>query len=198
MIEEQSIGEMMGCFDAIPVQAGDCYVVPAGTPHAIGPGVFMVELMEPTDWVVRCETVNAGVTLPPEACFMGLGLERCLDVFDYRGYSVSEARKAFQQAPVVIAETESFREEEVIGGGWHEFYRLHRLRGTGDANWDGEELMLLICVKGCGELLGDEGGSVVRAGETWLMPGAAPKWNWRAAGEWEALIAKLPSPGAKK
>ena len=76
----------MTCWPAsnrFPVQPGDCYVVPAGTPHAIGAGIFMMELQEPTDWVVRCETVNAGLALPPEACFMGLDLEACLDVFDY-------------------------------------------------------------------------------------------------------------------
>ena len=83
MIREQQIAEMLDCFERIEVKAGDCYVVPAGTPHAIGEGVFMVELMEPTDWVVRCETVTAGVALSPEACFMGIGLERSLGDFRF-------------------------------------------------------------------------------------------------------------------
>src|ERR1051326_5171354 len=86
MIREQKVDKMLACFERIPVKAGDCYVVPAGTPHAIGAGVFMVELMEPTDWVVRCEVVTAGLALSPDACFMGIGLDACLDVFDYRAY----------------------------------------------------------------------------------------------------------------
>jgi mannose-6-phosphate isomerase len=193
IIAEQRADAMIACFDPIPVQAGDCYVVPAGTPHAIGAGVFMVELMEPTDWVVRCETVNAGVTLPPEACFMGLDLERCLDVFDYSARSLPEVRKAFQQVPGVVNRAASFTEEEIIGKTWHEFYRLHRLRGTGEASWAGEELMLLICVNGSGELTAGDEVTAVHAGETRLLPGAARKWHWHSERvNWELLLAKLP------
>jgi len=136
MIREQRVDEMLACFEKIPVRPGDCYVVPAGTPHAIGAGVFMVELMEPTDWVVRCETVTAGLALTPEACFMGLGLEACLDIFDYRVYSIDEVRKQFQQAPRLLAKSDSFTGEEIIGETWRNFFRLHRLRGEGDAAID--------------------------------------------------------------
>ncbi len=200
MIAEQQVDEMLACFERIPVRRGDCYVVPAGTPHAIGAGVFMVELMEPTDWVVRCERVNAGVTLPAEACFMGLDLETCLDVFDYRGYSLAEVRTRFQPQPRVLRQSGSLIEEEIIPPAWHEFFRLHRLQGHGDAHWAGEELMLLIALKGGGTLSSGEEACIVRAGQTWLLPGAAKSWEWRghesAAGQapagWELLLAKLP------
>ncbi len=193
MIREQQVEEMLACFDRIPVLAGDCFVVPAGTPHAIGAGVFMVELMEPTDWVVRCERVNAGVTLPPEACFMGLSLETCLDIFDYRRYSPAEVRQTFQQHPRAVFQNNSFREEEIIQPPWHGFFRLHRLRGTGEAHWAGEELMLLIALKGEGELRAGPEPRRVGAGETWLLPGAAKSWQWRSATPvWELLLAKLP------
>jgi mannose-6-phosphate isomerase len=194
MIRQQRVDEMTACFGKIPVRSGDCYVVPAGTPHAIGAGVFMMELMEPTDWVVRCETVNAGVTLPPEACFMGLDLETCLDIFDYRAHSLAEVRKTFQQPPRQISQSGSFLEEELIGPAWREFFRLHRLRGNGDASWSGNELMLLIVLKGGGILGAGTETREVRAGQTWLLPGSAPHWEWREpAGDWEILLAKLPA-----
>lgn len=195
MIREQRVDEMLACFDPIRVQAGDCYVVPAGTPHAIGAGVFMMELMEPTDWVVRCETVNAGVTLPPEACFMGLGLETCLDIFDYRAHSVAEVRNTFQQQPRRVRQTESFTEEEIIGPDWHQFFRLHRLHGNGNADWPGNELMLLIILKGSGHLSAGGEARAGQAGQIWLLPGAALNWEWRStARDWECLVAKLPMP----
>jgi len=193
MIQEQNLEEMLACFDRIPVQAGDCFVVPAGTPHAIGAGVFMVELMEPTDWVVRCETSNAGVTLTPDQCFMGIGLEACLDIFDYRAYPLADVRRLFQQQPRVINQTSSFLEEEIINAAWHEFFRLHRLRGTADAQWAGGELMLMIVVSGGGDLTTGSETRHVRSGETWLLPGAARSWQWQAtATGWELLLAKLP------
>ena len=201
MIREQRTDEMLACFDQIPVRPGDCYVVPAGTPHAIGAGVFMVELMEPTDWVVRCERVNAGVTLPPAACFMGLDLETCLDIFDYRAHAVANVRNVFLQQPGRLRQSRAFAEEEIIRPPWHPFFRLHRLRGTGDAHWGGDELMLLIALKGGGELSAGGETRAVQAGQTWLLPGAAPAWRWRnaiPAGDWELLLAKLPvKPKAK-
>ncbi len=173
MIRDQRVEDMMACFEKIPVKTGECYIVPAGTPHAIGAGIFMVELMEPTDWVVRCETVNAGFALSPEACFMGLGLDACLDVFDYSGYSIDDVRKKFQQYPRLLAQTGNSQEEEIIGPAWHRFFRLHRLRGTGPAEWPGNELMLAIILQGEGELSAGADACHCQQGQTWLLPGAA-------------------------
>ncbi|HXI83521.1 MAG TPA: class I mannose-6-phosphate isomerase [Verrucomicrobiae bacterium] len=193
MIREQRVDEMLACFEKIRVQPGDCYVVPAGTPHAIGAGVFMMELMEPTDWVVRCETTNAGLTLAPDACFMGLDLETCMEVFDYRPYSLAEVRRIFQQSPRELVRTSAYCEEELIGPAYHEYFRLHRLRGHGDASWQGGELLLLIIIKGEADLVCGRQRQPVRAGQTLLLPGAGQSWNWtQPAGDWEILLAKLP------
>jgi mannose-6-phosphate isomerase len=193
MIREQRVEEMLACFEKIPVQPGDCYVVPAGTPHAIGAGVFMMELMEPTDWVVRCEITNAGLTLTPDACFMGLDLETCLDIFDYQARSVPEVRRTFQQSPRELVRTNTWCEEELIGPAYHEYFRLHRLRGHGAASWPGGELMLLIVITGEADLVCGSQRQPVRAGQTLLLPGAAPSWNWaQPSGDWEILLAKLP------
>jgi mannose-6-phosphate isomerase len=195
MIREQRVDEMTACFDRIPVRPGDCFVVPAGTPHAIGAGVFMLELMESTDWVVRCETTNAGVTLAPEQCFMGVGLDACLDIFDYRSYAIDEVRRRFQQAPRRIAgtETDNYLEEEIISPPWHHFFRLHRLRGRANAPWAGNELLLAIVVNGRGEFTFGGGTQPACAGQTWLLPGAVEHWEWRSSGQpWEVLLLKLP------
>jgi mannose-6-phosphate isomerase len=193
MIREQRVDDILACFEPIPVQAGDCYAVPAGAPHAIGAGVFMLELQEPTDWVVRCETTNSGLTLPPEACFMGLELDSCLDVFDYGALSVPEVRNQLQQHPRVISSTSGALEEELIGPGYHQYFRLHRLRGTGEADWPGNELMLLVVVKGRGTLTSGRESAAPEAGQTWLLPACVPHWEWqKPAGEWELLLAKLP------
>ncbi len=195
MIRKQDIAGMLSCFDPISVKAGDCFVVPAGTPHAIGAGVFMVELMEPTDWVVRCETLNAGVTLPPEACFMGLTLEECLNIFDYRPYSHAEVKERFQQRPRRVNENESFVDEEIISPKWHRFFRLHRLSGGGTAEWKGEEMLLIIAKQGKGKLTTGTETRELSAGQTWLLPGAAKKWRWEPASPaWEFIMAKLPRP----
>ena len=196
MIREQQVAEMLGCFEKIPVQPGDCFVVPAGTPHAIGAGIFMVELQEPTDWVVRCETSTTdGEPLPPDACFMGLDLETCLDVFKYDSLSVGEVRRRWQQRPRVVNGGENFREEEIIGSAHHHFFRLHRMCGSGGASWTGGELTLLIALRGNGVLTSEKNPRTLHAGETWLLPGCVQRWNWSSdTGEWEFLLAKPPLP----
>ena len=87
MILQQDIGTIEACFDPIPVHPGDTFVVPGGVPHALGAGVFLVEIQEPSDLVVRFEFERAGVLLPEAARFMGRGLDFSLDIFDYSEWS---------------------------------------------------------------------------------------------------------------
>jgi mannose-6-phosphate isomerase len=86
MIEQQDIAALEACFDRIPVQPGDTYLVPGGVPHALGEGLLLVEIQEPSDLVVRFEFERGGYVLPEAARFMGRGLEFCLDVFDYSAW----------------------------------------------------------------------------------------------------------------
>ena len=82
LIETQDIAGLEACFDKIPVNVGDTLIVPGGVPHALGPGLLLAEIMEPSDLVVRFEFERGGYTLPESARFMNRGLEFCLDVFD--------------------------------------------------------------------------------------------------------------------
>src|SRR5690349_20063430 len=45
----QDSAAMLGAMHELPVRAGEAIFVPAGAPHAIGEGILMVEVQEPTD-----------------------------------------------------------------------------------------------------------------------------------------------------
>ncbi|GAA4160637.1 class I mannose-6-phosphate isomerase [Gryllotalpicola daejeonensis] len=47
--ERQDAAAMLAAMTELTVRAGDWVYVPAGTPHAIGPGITLVELQQPTD-----------------------------------------------------------------------------------------------------------------------------------------------------
>ena len=97
------------------------------------------------------------------------------------------------ESPRELVRTNAYCEEELIGPAYHEYFRLHRLRGHGDMSWPGGELMLLIVVTGEANLLCGDQRQPVRAGQTLLLPGAAQSWNWtQPSGDWEILLAKLP------
>jgi mannose-6-phosphate isomerase len=57
----QNSAEILGSMNRITVQTGDAIFVPAGTPHAIGAGTFIVELQEPTDFSVMLEWRDFGM-----------------------------------------------------------------------------------------------------------------------------------------
>jgi mannose-6-phosphate isomerase len=73
MIEQQDSDALLACFEKIPIKPGDVFMVPGGMPHAIGEGVFMVEIMEPTDFAVRIEFERGGYVLPEASRFMNRG-----------------------------------------------------------------------------------------------------------------------------
>ena len=190
MIREQDLDGMRACFEKIPVKAGDCLMVPSGTPHAIGDGIFMIELQEPTDWVVRCEFSAGGHLLEHSARFMGLELEDVLPVFDFSEHPLDTLDNSFLQRPRVLNETDTFTEEQIIESRHQEFFRLRRLSGIGDAYFCGSEPMVLIMLAGSGEL----DGIPINSGETWLLPGACEQWTWRFSNqeEWAFLLAQPP------
>ena len=102
-IEEQDIEAMEGYFDRIEVKPGDVLFIPGGVPHAIGGGIFMVEIMEPSDLVVRFEFERAGYILPESARFMDRGLDFCLDIFDLEAMPESVVRDKNMFKPVLEA-----------------------------------------------------------------------------------------------
>ena len=198
MIRDQDLEGMRACFEKIPVKLGDCLMVPSGTPHAIGEGIFMIELQEPTDWVVRCEFSAGGHVLEHKARFMGLELEDVISMFDYSQHPLDKLTDSFVQTPEILNQSDAFVEERIISAEHKEFFRLRRLSGRGSADWTGDEPMVLIMLSGAGEL----NGISISAGQTWLLPGAAKAWNWAPTStdpgeqEWSFLLAQPPVKAA--
>jgi mannose-6-phosphate isomerase len=110
-------------------------------------------------------------------------------MFDYTEYPLETIGQTLIQSPDILRETEAFKEERVIDLKHQEFFRLRRLSGSGAADWQGGEPMILIMLEGSGEL----DGYPVAAGETWLLPGSAAGWNWTGLSKhWNFLLAQPP------
>lgn len=114
MIAAQDSEAMMACFDPIPVAPGDILLIEGGLPHAIGPGLTLVEIQEPTDFVVQCEYADKTLKVPEAARTMGLGAEKVVDMFDFTAYPAAEVKARFGARPTPIAETEGGREEALL------------------------------------------------------------------------------------
>ena len=81
-------GDMSGVLDMVhryPVKPGDVLLVRGGMVHAIGPGVTLIEIMEPSDWCVQPERFCGDFELSDDLRFglPGADREAMLGVFDY-------------------------------------------------------------------------------------------------------------------
>ncbi|MDD5140697.1 MAG: class I mannose-6-phosphate isomerase [Verrucomicrobiales bacterium] len=148
MIVEQDITAMEQCFDKIPVKPGDVYVVPGGLPHAIGGGVLMVEVMEPTDFVARVEFNVAGRIIPESARFMGRGLDFCLDLFSFEPLPVSAVQARWRCQPRVFAESPGVRREALVDACVTDRFKVFRTVLTGNSPWQAMGFTILLVVDG--------------------------------------------------
>jgi mannose-6-phosphate isomerase len=85
----QDSAAMLGAMQELPVAAGDAIFVPAGVPHAIGAGILMVELQEPTDFSILLEHDTFGVTDEAGAT-LGLGWDKAIQALDRRATDAPE------------------------------------------------------------------------------------------------------------
>jgi len=155
IIATQDIAAMDACFDKIPVRPGETWLVPGGMPHAIGEGVLMVEVMEPSDLVVRCEFERGGVWVPEQARYMGKDLDFCLDIFDYQARSAEQIRELLLIAPERLAAGPGWEVERLIGSKRTSCFEILRLRGR--------RPMPLPEDKRCGFLVQIAGASLLRS-----------------------------------
>ncbi len=91
--------ELLGCLNKITVSPGEAYYVPAGVPHALGPGLFIVEIHEPADLILRAEKQWLGMELSEGQRHLGLGFDKLADAFDYTARTPKEMWTTYRHQP---------------------------------------------------------------------------------------------------
>ena len=79
-IENERTEDLLDAMQTRPTRRGDVWFVPPGTPHAIGAGVFILEVQEPTDFSIVLETRD--VPIDPADAHLRLGWDVMLDSID--------------------------------------------------------------------------------------------------------------------
>lgn len=155
MIAEQDPA-MMDCFDPIPVAAGDILLIEGGLPHAIGPGITLLEIQEPTDFVVQCEYADKTLKVSEAARTMGLGAGRVVDLFDFTAYAPATVKSRFGPRPTVITASDGGREEALLTAPQTRLLEARRLEVSGsfEPTFDGR-YSILVVVDGEGTLTVD-------------------------------------------
>lgn len=164
-VGRQDTAAMVAALHTFAVEPGDAIYVPAGLPHAIGAGILLVELQEPSDLSVLLEWEGFAVDGGREG-HLGLGFERALEALD---------RSA--ATPETLARLRAGRGEARPGVETlfppeaDAFFRGERIRGAAVL---GQAFSILVVVGGEGSLR-TEAGEVLalRRGGSLLVPYAA-------------------------
>jgi mannose-6-phosphate isomerase len=148
-IATQNIAAIEACFDPIAVRTGDTFIIPGGTPHALGAGVFMVEIQEPSDLVVRFEFERAGYVLPEPARFMNRDLDFALSVFNFAPLTPAdlEARVRCHPRRIRAWDSDSWQ-DELIGPAQTDCFRVARTHVGGPVVKDETSAAIVIVTSG--------------------------------------------------
>lgn len=171
LIETQDIAALEACFDPITVRPGDTFLVPGGTPHALGAGLLLVEIQEPSDLVVRFEFERGGYVLPEAARFMNRGLDFCLDIFDLAPRSPEAVATRNRCAPRPLRELgPGSWQEELIGPAQTPCFRVRRLHIVAPLEKTETEAAIVIVTAGACTLAAGGETHALRFGDKAFFP----------------------------
>jgi mannose-6-phosphate isomerase len=171
-VRDQDAAAMLDALNVVEVQPDDALYVPAGTPHAIGEGVLLVELQEPSDLSILLEW--RGFSGEDEAS-LGLGWDVALQCVDR---SATDPDRLYGHHLPAEAKR---------------FFRAERIEASTSAELD-RGFAILIFTEGAAELHSEDGEPLrVTRGDTVLVPwGAGP---CRLEGKAVALACRPPAAG---
>jgi len=168
-IDDGTVAEMLV---KVPVEAGQCHFLPAGTAHAVGPGLLIAEIQTPSDTTYRVFDWNR---LDDAGMARELHIEQALQSIHFD--------QTADELPVTtmgrLVECEYFTVDK-----GHQSRSCEMLLSPG---W----MKTLIIMSGYGTILGGQGSLVeFRAGDCLLVP-AAYEGAMRFAADTEYLTVTL-------
>jgi mannose-6-phosphate isomerase len=154
---------MLEAMHEVSVTAGDGVYIPPGLPHAIGAGVFLLELQEPEDLSILLEWKGFNIDGAADGN-LGLGFTTALQAAGRRQYTEQElqglvTRADGEGAPFPI--------------GSEEYFRAERVDVSSRVALD-QGFSILVVVEGQGTLTtGNATSSALTRGDTVLVPYSA-------------------------
>ncbi|GAA3732032.1 class I mannose-6-phosphate isomerase [Salinactinospora qingdaonensis] len=174
LVERQDSDRLLELMHEVPVRAGDTVLVPAGLPHAIGAGVFLLEVQEPTDFSILLEWDGFALDGHAEG-HLGLGFDRALDAVD-RGPLPHDQLKALHREAAMRAEAAD-QPRELLPEAAAPYFRAELVRPATRATIP-SGFAVLTLLEGQGRLGTSHGAELaVAGGDVLVLPHAAgPLW----------------------
>jgi mannose-6-phosphate isomerase len=143
LFDRQDIAGMAALLHKIPVRPGEVYLIRGGCPHAIGAGVLLLEIQEPTDYTVSLETHDSrGDETPGQLIHQGLGFEKMFECFHYAAQTLEGLFANARMEPRAL----SPGCEELISYGDTPCFCLRRIRVSGTRTQPAADLPYTLAV----------------------------------------------------
>jgi mannose-6-phosphate isomerase len=168
-VRRQAADEMLALMNRLPAQAGSVFYVPAGVPHAIGPGVMLTELQEPTAFSILAEHDSFGVD--DRQATLGLDWSVALGAADLSAYDASRLDRLMPPA-TVLRDDDDGRVIQLFADETSDFFQAHRVELSGKREV-AAGFGVLVVESGSGTIAWASGAAPMKAGETWVRPFAA-------------------------
>jgi mannose-6-phosphate isomerase len=186
--DAQDSAWMLERLHEVPVRRGDGILVPAGQPHAIGAGVFVVEAQEPTDFSILLEW--SVTTATREESHLDLGFDTAMAAVSHRALPPEALAALCRHLP---AEARSHSALRCLPEQADPFFRLDVLApppATGARVEAGYAVLVLLA--GAGELVSAHSATALDRGDVYAVPAALGDWQLRGD-----LRAVLVRPGTE-
>ncbi|MDQ1752429.1 MAG: mannose-6-phosphate isomerase [Pseudonocardiales bacterium] len=181
-VADQDREAMLSALYPIDVRPGDTVYVPAGLPHAIGAGVFLLELQQAADLSLLLEYAGFAIDGPRDG-HLGIGFDAALSCVRHDALSAAELEQLCGK----------WDDGHIFPSAADQFFRADRIAGAVDTVLQ-PGFSVLIVTAGSGQLAwldADGGGRLdLHAGATIALPFSAGPVQLR--GELEVLRCRPP------
>ncbi|MFZ7088925.1 class I mannose-6-phosphate isomerase [Curtobacterium sp. RRHDQ10] len=160
---EQDVDAMLGAMHRVPLAVGSTLLVPAGVPHAIGPGITLVELQQPTDLSILLEWDGYdGLTV--DDATLGIDPATALAALDRRAWDTGEIASLAAAPRPLRADA-----EQLFPPAADRFFRAERVHVSGSSRLEAA-YGILVVTEGVFDVRYGGGSLSVVAGDTVLVP----------------------------
>jgi len=192
-VQQRDSDALLGALRTRVVRSGDAMLVPAGLPHTVQTGVFVLELQEPTDLSILLEWQGFAVDGVKDG-HLDLGFDTALQAVDLSAVSDGDLDRL-----VVSAESvEGAGLASVMPPAADAYFRAHRFSASETAVSIEAGFAIVLLLEGTGVLTTADGSIEVTKGDAVLIPYACGDYGLHSTGDRRlvGVACRPPAPDA--
>ena len=191
LVDEQDADAMIDLLRPITVCSGDAVLVPAGTPHAIGEDLLVLELQEPTDLSILLEWRDFDIDGATDG-HLGLGFDVAIGAIRPDALDDAELERLIVRAASSTGRSEN-TVISVMPPEAEPYFRAWMVQSTLGVALPGGFGVLLV-IEGQGQLVHATGSVDVGRGDALVVPAAAGPC--KLVGPLAGYFSQPPSPNS--